>query len=188
MKSATFGSIGSVHSASHREEDLIPAFISELDDRKEALSLDDSIPEMDRVKEVSRLDAVIADIEGRMYDEQGEYREDYWTSEEASYDLNETLFQELGQFAPPFCSFGAHEGDGADFGYWWSSEAFDDAVNEGTVLKVDELPDESEIAEMDKDVEYVAQVSDHGNVELYLVVRPAKAGETYRFENVLSIV
>lgn len=41
-----------------------------------------------------------------------------WESEYMSYFLNETLFDVLDNYAPPGYYFGAHEGDGSDFGYW----------------------------------------------------------------------
>lgn len=38
--------------------------------------------------------------------------------EEAEYLLNESLFNELNEFAPAGYYFGAIEGDGSDFGFW----------------------------------------------------------------------
>jgi hypothetical protein len=184
----TYASIGSISSGTMREYDLIPSFMSTLDDLKEKLSLDQSIPELERVKEVTRLDAVMAKIESRMNDEEGELRDEddaYWSSEEASYDLNEVLFEELNGFAPPFCSFGSHEGDGADYGFWWSKESFDEAVRDGEVFVCGETPDEEELAGFNEEIHYVAQVSDHGNVELYAIVRK---DEKVTLESVYGIV
>jgi hypothetical protein len=187
---ATYGKIGSVSHATMREQDLIPRFIDELDRLKEELSLDQSIPELDRVKEVTRLDEVLRKIEAKIHKD-GELLDDdadYWTSEDASYDLNEVLFEELGRFSPPFCSFGSHEGDGADYGWWWSMESFDEAVEEGTVLKVDDTEDVLSLAEngeLADEVEYVAQVSDHGNIELYLLKRD---GDKLELVSLLGIV
>lgn len=41
-----------------------------------------------------------------------------WDSEEMSLYLNETLFDALDKLAPEGTSFGAHPGDGSDFGFW----------------------------------------------------------------------
>jgi hypothetical protein len=42
----------------------------------------------------------------------------WWGSEECSFVLNEDLFDALGEHAPEGFHFGAHEGDGACFGFW----------------------------------------------------------------------
>lgn len=43
---------------------------------------------------------------------------EWWDSEDASYFLNEDLFDALNNVAPEGFYFGAHEGDGSDFGFW----------------------------------------------------------------------
>jgi len=45
--------------------------------------------------------------------------QDYWDTQEASFDL-EDLFDILDDLAPEDMYFGAHPGDPADFGFWYT--------------------------------------------------------------------
>lgn len=166
-----YGSIGSVSSATHRLEDLIPAY-------RDAL-----VRLAEKAKQLEQLD-MIAAINAKLQKADEDDEDNYFESEDATFDL-EGLTEALESYAPPFCYFGAHQGDGADFGFWWDQEAFDRGVSDGEVLKVDELPDQDGIDELDDDVYFVAQVSDHGNVELYAVVR---TDDSVKLESVYGIV
>jgi hypothetical protein len=153
-------SIGSISSGTHRLEDLIPAYVSALDDIADDLA---TSGEADNARMSGKIHDTCAEIEDRMYDDDSNVREEYFESEEATYDL-ETLTDLLGEFAPPFCYFGAHEGDGADFGFWLSRDALDEAEHDGEVVKVaagDEWPQTA------ADAEYVLEVTDHGNITLF---------------------
>lgn len=60
----------------------------------------------------------------------------------------------LDFFAPPYSYFGAHEGDGADFGYWVSEDALQD------LERFNEKPEGTQ------EDDYIV-VNDHGNITLY---------------------
>ncbi len=87
--------VGSISTGTLRPQDLIPTFWCALDiiDREAA-----------RVLYTSRIDLRGED-------------DPWWDSEEAGSLLDE-LIDALNEHAPPYCYFGAHEGDGADFGFW----------------------------------------------------------------------
>jgi hypothetical protein len=128
--------IGSVSSGTMRPEDLIPEFIYELR----------------RQKPLSRgIRRELRSIEKEME------QEDFYEQDAASYAL-EYLFDTLDTFSPEGFYFGAHPGDGADYGFWLS-ESF---VEDFDGLKVDDL------SEVPKGFTgSVLQVNDHGNISLY---------------------
>jgi len=73
----------------------------------------------------------------------------------------ESLVEALGEFAPPYAYFGAHWGDGADWGYWPDWDAIDADRRSGELASGDELP-----ANGSRTGLYL-HISDHGNAELY---------------------
>jgi hypothetical protein len=85
----------SVSTATLREIDLIPAFEEVLD----AAGV-----EYDRPASADKL------LLGQSL------TDDEW--EEVGFYLNEELFDRLDEIAPEGTYFGAHPGDGADFGFW----------------------------------------------------------------------
>lgn len=127
--------IGSVSTATMRPEDLIPTFAYELSQH--------------RLSRKSR---------GRLRSiEAATVREGYYESEEVGFDL-EWLFDALNEHAAPWMYFGAHPGDGADYGFWLSEEFSNDFDG----LKV------SDLSEIPSDyVGEVAWINDHGNITLY---------------------
>jgi len=149
-----FADFGSISHATMRPEDLIPCFIETLDELKGDESLSDT-PNKERYE---RIDNILADIEQRMK------APDYYESEGAAYDLNETLFDLLDEYAPPLGYFGSHPGDGSDYGFWLSEDAIEEAAYDGSLVRIeagDSWPDDL------NGVEYVAEITDHGNVTLY---------------------
>lgn len=132
MKKATFGSIST---GTLRTEDLLDAFAYEL----ERLA-----PTRD--KEARKL------IRDARNAEPGSPDAD---------DIVEDLQTALQTYAPAYGYFGAHPGDGADFGFWlyedWQQMTRDDGV-----LKV------SDTSEVPKNYKgQVLHVNDHGNATLY---------------------
>lgn len=90
--------IGSISHGTLRTEDLLEAFADEL----EIIGIGHD----GEIKEARELLAIGAD---EWSDEQQEH---------AAYLINEVLIDALNEYAPPHTYFGAHEGDGSDFGFW----------------------------------------------------------------------
>ena len=92
---------GSISSGTMREKDLIPCFCDRLEElAQDNYPLDGVVEHLEKVKE----------IRGRM-------GESYWNSEESEFDLDD-LFDALDEYAPEGYRFGAHPGDGTDYGFW----------------------------------------------------------------------
>lgn len=81
-----------------------------------------------------------------LYGDEGELKE-----EDNADFLWETLISALEVFAPPYCYFGPHPGDGCDYGFWPNMDAIDELPHEGG----------QEVGEDYK------VVSDHGNVTVF---------------------
>ena len=138
--------MGTVSSGTMREEDLIPDFCWELARLARQTGI---LPAKARKSHL----ALVRDIETRME------AEDYFESEDASYDLNEGLFDALNTYAAPYFYFGSHPGDGSDYGFWLG-EMFDEDFDGLKVADLSEVP-----------AKYrgeVLVVNDHGNMTLYV--------------------
>jgi len=72
------------------------------------------------------------------------------------------LMDALTDFAPAYCYFGLHEGDGSDLGYWPDWDYIEDDVRAGDLLQVSDLADVPE-----GNMLPVLVVNDHGNATLY---------------------
>lgn len=141
MRAHLKNNIGSVSTATMRSEDLIPAFI-------DALRAQKPLHRKHR--------ALIRDIESRMG------KPGYYDSEDAAYDLNESLFDALDEYAMPYMYFGSHPGDGSDYGFWLA-EYFEDEFDGLKVNDISQVP-RGYTGE-------VLHVNDHGNVTLYAYSR-----------------
>ena len=111
--------IGSISHGTLRAQDLLPAFADELDWQFRRNGNWFSLPEnRDHGRKINGLYGEYQNS----YAEDGETLKD---EEQVEY-LLESLSDALNEFAPPYCYFGAHWGDGSDFGFWPSF----DAINE----------------------------------------------------------
>lgn len=134
-----FALIGSISHGTLRNEDLLEALSSELEwnirrnpDMASGSKLVDEAAAM-----------LMADA-----DEGSEW-------EEQASDLVNQLCDALNDFAPPYCYFGAHGGDGSDFGFWPDMES------------IEELPrveGSDEARELGEDCLFV---NDHGNCTVF---------------------
>jgi len=94
--------MGSVSSATMRAEDLIPAFLDVLEacGHPQYISI---------LGEALKLQTII-DAYGFHYVDTD--------METASWILNEDIWDAMQDLAPGGCYFGAHPGNGADYGFW----------------------------------------------------------------------
>jgi len=92
-KYGAYISLGSVSWGTLRSEDLLRSFLAELD----------------RVRPFNER-SLRFDIK--------EYLEGQRLEDEYAAELVERAFDSLNNVAPPGMYFGAHEGDGSDFGWW----------------------------------------------------------------------
>lgn len=119
----TTAPLGSISSGTLRPEDLIPCFLSALDDLRERRTFEPSADAPERVRKHALEDERMGAIERRCV---GARRSSgpgsssgtrYFESDECARDL-EWLTDKLGEFAPDGAYFGANKGNGSDFGFW----------------------------------------------------------------------
>lgn len=139
--------IGTVSHGTMNPDHLIPRFIAEFDRQSPRSRADRTV--VARIKRASRSKV-------------------YWESEQSMVDVD-YLMDILDHYAMPYFYFGAHPGDGSDYGYWLSDD-FKDAFDG---LKVD---DTSQVPARYSGE--VLHVSDHGNMTLY-VARKGKLTEVW---------
>lgn len=129
-------SIGSISHGTLRSGDLIPVFAAELA-RLQGTESDDLV------------------IQARAIETLLDYA---WELDgERLSELVNELQDALNGHAPPYCYFGANEGDGSDFGFWPDMSA------------IEELPhvkDPADVPELGSGEDCVF-VNDHGNVTVY---------------------
>jgi hypothetical protein len=132
-------SIGSVSHGTLKGEDLLPVFADELKKFE---------PDHELVKEAYELMAGWGDNDNEEMDE----------IDELVNDIQDAI----GEFAAPFTYFGAHEGDGSDFGWWIDTYALDEARHDSVPVSID-----NNYYDFLPDYGLLVDVNDHGNVTLY---------------------
>ncbi len=180
-----YAQLGSISHATMRTEDLIPSFMDALDDIKDDLATSGKDDQWTK-DAITRIDNVLADIEQRRakfglddttptddVDDAESRWADYYDSADADYDLNETLFDLLNEFAPPYAYFGAHPGDGSDYGFWLSEDVQQDVKDNGGLV----VEDTSEVPEDYRGE--VLHINDHGNATLYYTTESGELVEVW---------
>lgn len=136
--------LGTISHGTLRDEDLLSAFIDEL----ARLQRRGNGPLLKDARKALR------DLEAGRETEAAEY----------ASDTVQSLADALCELAPPYCYFGANEGDGSDYGFWFCQQAFEDARNDGDLMT---FADTGEAARLKRVGEFCV-VSDHGNVSIYV--------------------
>jgi hypothetical protein len=143
--------VGSVSHGTLRSEDLIESFTYELRQQKPL-----SREHRKMLREMERRITAHARIERRTPEV-----EPYFDTDDASEDVNE-LIDALNCYAPSGFYFGAHPGDGSDFGFWLSETFIEDFDG----LRVEDTGDVPRSYRGE-----VLHVNDHGNTTLYVAMR-----------------
>jgi len=142
--------VGSVSTGTLRTEDLLSEFMSTLESMILINGDYFSIPE--NRDERDKLNNLVGEAQD-CWNEDGEGIDP--DKEDDAEELVESITSALESFAPPYCYFGSHPGDGADFGFWPSWEQIEDLPC---------LPWGEEHGPQEDDYR---EVTDHGNVTVF---------------------
>ena len=134
--------IGSISHGTMRTDDLLYAFVGELDG-------DYRLPRAIR-NLVREANAWLR-------------RDDDKRDDEAGSELVNDLQDALNELAPPYVYFGTIEGDGSDFGFWPALDSIQDAIADNELPRAGDVPKNYTGLAID--------VNDHGNVTLFRYVR-----------------
>jgi len=105
---------GTISEGTMRPEDLIPVFCNEIKDIRHRLEANRRRGKGDLSLHNDEILAITETLEGI---KKLQHRKGYWESDHPTFDMNE-LFERLDVNAPDGFYFGAHPGDGADYGFW----------------------------------------------------------------------
>lgn len=133
--------IGSISTGTHLVHDLIPRYL-------------DAVNSIALTKENRKVVNAIS----RRFDSTR-------TPQDILIEDLDTLTLLLEDSVPEHTYFGAHEGDGADFGVWVDWEGIEYAIKAGEMGRSDSLPNPGNA--LDWMVRHWLIVNDHGNATLY---------------------
>lgn len=155
-KRFVYPAIGSVSSGTMRAKDLLNTFAYELRYQMRRMRL--------TREQRKRFNVLLRDARNC---DAGEECDD---GETLADQLVGEFFDALDEIAPPYCTFGAHESDGADYG-WWPCLG-----GGGDTDDLPRYPDSGAVPREDWGQD-VLLVNDHGNVECGYVNRKGKFHE-----------
>ena len=148
-------SLGTISAGTMRPQDLIPSFLETLG------SLGGTTPgDLECGTHIEYTDPANTSLLANLSTIDDD--DPFWDSEEASWDLD-ALFDALQELCPVYVYFGAHPGDGSDYGFWPDIDSLEDD------LRYAEPTDNPEEKIIDND--FIVQVSDHGNVTVMTLDR-----------------
>ena len=109
--------LGSVSSGTLRTEDLLPVFAYTLADLARSPVSNTLVFKSEHMAEIwqDAIDTIDQDT--------------HPDAEDSGPEQLAALIDAIQEYCPPFVFFGAHPGDGADFGFWPDWEALDDAFD-----------------------------------------------------------
>lgn len=143
MKSLDNRYIGmTLSEATMLSEDLIPSFIDFLESVAEDCEI---IEDVESLKE---------EVDKLELEENTGYGTYYKDQEEASWLLNEQIWDLLNDIAPDFTYFGAHPGDGACYGFWTEEESLKEAI----LIRLGDLTDESDLDEIQNTINWASDL------------------------------
>jgi len=163
--------IGSISSGTMNPDDLIPTFCSELESLAKQSGI---VPARQRKAHLKLVRDITSRMDGESYHDSKMTFAGLSGEESFADDDLDALFDALGEYAGPYFYFGAHPGDGADYGFWlsesWDEDFYDapcwglekSRKQQPSSIKVEDLPDVPSWFRGE-----VAVVNDHGNVTLY---------------------
>lgn len=147
MKTAT---VGSISHGTLRTEDLLSAFSAELSYHLNRNPEGEAWATCDGVSNRARYVALVAEAEAV---------EDFDSDEAA--EMVDSLSDALEEFAPPYCYFGATEGDGSDFGFWPCMDQIEELPH---LVEAEDRTRAEDCRAMGEDSKLV---NDHGNVTVF---------------------